>query len=78
MRNIKKGGVQIKMWDLGGQPRFRESWEKYCRGADGIVFVVDSSEKEMMEQSKIQLQHLLEFKSLEGIPVLVLGNKNDK
>ncbi len=78
MRNIKKGGVQIKMWDLGGQPRFRESWEKYCRGADGILFVVDSSEREMMEQSKIQLQQLLEFKSLEGIPVLVLGNKNDK
>jgi len=41
------------MWDLGGQPRFRESWEKYCRGADGILFVVDSSEREMMEQSKI-------------------------
>ena len=27
-RQLKKGNVSMKMWDLGGQPRFRESWEK--------------------------------------------------
>jgi ADP-ribosylation factor-like protein 8 len=27
-RQVKKGKVTMKMWDLGGQPRFRESWEK--------------------------------------------------
>jgi ADP-ribosylation factor-like protein 8 len=37
------------MWDLGGQPRFRESWEKYCRGADAIIFILDSSDQENIE-----------------------------
>ena len=30
-----------------------------------------------MEESRQQLHQLLEWPSLEGIPVLVLGNKND-
>ena len=34
----------MKLWDLGGQPRFRESWEKYCRDADVIIFVVDAAD----------------------------------
>jgi hypothetical protein len=24
-------------WDLGGQPRFRSMWERYCRGVNAIV-----------------------------------------
>ena len=27
----------IRSWDLGGQPRFRSMWERYCRGANAIV-----------------------------------------
>lgn len=26
-------------WDLGGQPRFRPMWERYCRGVNAIVYV---------------------------------------
>lgn len=32
MRKVTKGGVTIKLWDLGGQSRFRSMWERYCRG----------------------------------------------
>jgi ADP-ribosylation factor-like protein 8 len=42
MKEMKKGNVGLKVWDLGGQPRFRESWEKYCRNVDAIIFVIDS------------------------------------
>lgn len=31
MRKISKGNVTIKLWDIGGQPRFRSMWERYCR-----------------------------------------------
>lgn len=34
----------MKMWDLGGQPRFRSLWERYCRGVQAIVFVVDAAD----------------------------------
>ena len=44
MRKVTKGKVTIKLWDLGGQPRFRSMWERYCRGVHAIVYVVDSAD----------------------------------
>lgn len=37
MRKVTKGNVTIKVWDIGGQPRFRSMWERYCRGVNAIV-----------------------------------------
>ena len=41
-QRVNAGKVSMKLWDLGGQTRFRESWEKFCRDSDVIIFVVDS------------------------------------
>ena len=76
-RELQKGKVNFKMWDLGGQPRFRDSWEKYCRSASCIIFVIDSADQGNFETSKMQLQQLLQWPSVAGVPLLVLGNKND-
>lgn len=77
LRKVSKGKVQIKMWDLGGQPRFRGMWERYCRGVNAIVYVVDSANHEDIPVAKNELHDLLNKPSLENIPVLVLGSKND-
>merc|ERR550537_1387123 len=77
MRKVTKGKVTIKLWDLGGQPRFRSMWERYCRGVSAIVYVVDSSDADNIATSKSELHDLLAKPALEGVPVLVLGNKND-
>jgi ADP-ribosylation factor-like protein 8 len=48
MKKVTKGHVTIKAysppsmtlinrWDLGGQPRFRSMWERYCRGVNAIL-----------------------------------------
>ncbi|GBG00146.1 ADP-ribosylation factor 8B [Raphidocelis subcapitata] len=77
MRKVTKGAVTIKMWDLGGQPRFRSLWERYCRGVQAIVYVVDAADAAAVEAAARELHSLLERPSLDGIPLLVLGNKND-
>ncbi|XP_055338371.1 uncharacterized protein LOC129588232 [Paramacrobiotus metropolitanus] len=77
MRKITKGNVTIKLWDIGGQPRFRSMWERYCRGVTAIVYMVDAADQEKLEASKNELHNLLEKPQLHGIPVLVLGNKKD-
>ena len=30
---------RLQVWDIGGQPRFRSMWERYCRGVNAIVWV---------------------------------------
>lgn len=93
MKKVTKGNVTIKLWDIGGQPRFRTMWERYCRGVNAIVYVfshstpfffyqfnryvVDSADEDKLDASKKELHDLLAKPPLANIPVLVLGNKND-
>ncbi|KAF7726197.1 ADP-ribosylation factor-like protein 8B [Apophysomyces ossiformis] len=77
MRKVTKGNVTMKLWDIGGQPRFRSMWERYCRGVNAIVFVVDAADHDKLEAAQTELKNLLDKPQLANIPVLVLGNKND-
>ncbi|MBA0824466.1 hypothetical protein Goarm_021138 [Gossypium armourianum] len=78
MRKVTKGNVTIKLWDLGGQPRFRSMWERYCRAVSAIVYVVDAADPDNLSISRSELHDLLSKPSLSGIPLLLLGNKIDK
>jgi len=76
-RKVRKGNVTLKIWDVAGQPKFRSMWERYCNGVDAIVFVVDSIDTEKFNTARFELHQLLSQPSLTGVPLLVLGNKND-
>ena len=52
-------------------------WERYCRGVQAIVYVVDSSDQAKLASSKTEFYSLIEKPILKDIPVLVLGNKCD-
>lgn len=77
MKRVQKGHVTLKCWDLGGQPRFRSMWERYCRGVNAIVFIVDSADTDLHPVARDELHSLLQKPILDGIPLLVLGNKSD-
>ncbi|KAF9013466.1 Arl8a protein [Cyathus striatus] len=76
-RKLRKGNVTFKIWDVAGQPKFRSMWERYCNGVDAIVFVVDSVDQEKFNTARFELHQLLSQPTLAGVPLLVLGNKND-
>lgn len=46
------------------QTRFRSMWERYCRGVQAIVFVVDSADLDSLEAAKEELHSLLTKPSL--------------
>ena len=77
MRKVRKNNVVMKLWDLGGQARFRSMWERYCRGVNAIVFVVDSADKPKLAAAKKELYDLLARDQLRHIPLLILANKSD-
>lgn len=52
-------------------------WERYCRGVNAIVFIVDIADRRLIPQAKDELHALMSHQSLAGIPLLVLGNKSD-
>ncbi|KAG5918290.1 hypothetical protein E4U42_006927 [Claviceps africana] len=77
MKRVQQGRVSLKCWDIGGQPRFRTMWERYCRGVNAIVFIVDIADVDLIPQAKDELHSLMSYQTLAGIPLLVLGNKSD-
>ncbi|GIY85054.1 ADP-ribosylation factor-like protein 8B [Caerostris darwini] len=77
MRRVVQGRTVIKVWDLGGEKRFRSMWERYCRGVTVILYMVDAANHEKLEESVWELQNLLQKPQLSNIPILVLGNKTD-
>jgi ADP-ribosylation factor-like protein 8 len=77
VRRVQKGGVTLKIWDLGGHARFRTMWERYCRGVSAIVFVVDAADEPRFETARVELHDILARPVTAGIPVLVLANKSD-
>lgn len=77
MKRVQRGHVTLKCWDIGGQPRFRGMWERYCRGVNVIVFIVDVADTSLIADAKDELHSLMMQPLLSGIPLLVLGNKSD-
>jgi hypothetical protein len=59
MKRVQKGNVTLKCWDVGGQPRFQSMWERYCRGVNAILSVVDSSDLEAIPTAREELHLLL-------------------
>ena len=52
-------------------------WERYCRGVEAIVFVVDAADRASFAEATSELRALLQKPSIEGIPILIVGNKID-
>jgi len=77
MHKVQKGKVTIKVWDMGGQKKFRGMWERYCRGVSVVVFVVDSADQKNFTAAAKELKTLASKPTLSHIPLLVLLNKND-
>ena len=75
---LELGSIRIKAFDLGGHDIARKSWKGYFPGVDGIIYLIDSSALDRIEETKKELYGLLEVPELSKVPVVVLGNKIDK
>ena len=72
------GNIRFNSYDLGGHQAARKTWAEYCGTLDGIIFMVDAAEQVRMEESKKELDKLLDMPELSSVPFIVFGNKIDK
>ncbi|GMH50188.1 hypothetical protein TrRE_jg8485 [Triparma retinervis] len=78
---MKKQGITMKCWDIGGQEKYRGEWGRYTEGCSVILFVVDVADYEKMPTVKKELHKLVigaERGNTQPIPMLILANKIDK
>ena len=53
--------LRFKIFDLGGQKRFRDIWEGFLRRADVFIYVVDAADEERFGESKEEFDRALQY-----------------
>ena len=77
VEEIKYGNLSFTCFDIGGQDKIRKLWHNYYKGADAVVFVVDSNDKNRFPEVKKELHTLMNHPLLKQIPFLIFANKQD-
>lgn len=78
-RVIKIGRKQIKVqiWDTAGQERFHTVTTAYYRGADGIVFIFDITNKDSFRHVNDWLAEVNRY-TTDICKRILVGNKSDR
>lgn len=63
--------------DVGGQDKIRPLWRHYYQNTQGIIYVVDSNDRERIDEAALELQKVLREDELRDSVLLVLANKQD-
>ena len=77
VETLEHKNVTFTMWDIGGQDKIRALWRLYYQETDGIIFVVDSNDRERIQEAKDELFYLLKDDELKNCLLLVYANKQD-
>ncbi|XP_045915675.1 ADP-ribosylation factor-like protein 13B isoform X5 [Micropterus dolomieu] len=76
--DLKQGKFEVTIFDLGGGKRIRGIWKNYYSESHGVVFVVDSSDVQRIQETRDTMAEVLQHPRIAGKPVLVLANKQDQ
>lgn len=79
IENFTYQGLSFTAFDMSGQSRYRTLWGNYYRTSDGIIFVIDSSDKARILVAREELQQLLVHPDVlkRKTPILLFANKMD-
>lgn len=67
----------LAFWDMPGQQSFRKKWLIGLQDSNIIVYMIDIANQRRFEESKKEFWNILNRSELNGIPLLIIGNKTD-
>jgi ADP-ribosylation factor protein 6 len=77
VETVSYRNVKFNVWDVGGQDKIRPLWRHYYTGTQGLIFVVDCSDKERIEEAKKELHKIIFDREMKDAIILVFANKQD-
>jgi len=84
VETVEYKNLSFTVWDVGGQDKIRPLWRHYYQNTQGIIFVVDSNDRDRIDDSndyehsaKEELNRMLAEDELRDAVLLVFANKQD-
>jgi len=91
VESVEYKNISFTVWDVGGQDKIRPLWRHYYQNIQGIIFVVDSNDRDRIDDSNVnredgaertksakeELQLMLNEDELREAALLVFANKQD-
>nr|GEY82689.1 ADP-ribosylation factor 2-like [Tanacetum cinerariifolium] len=77
VESVEYKNISFTVWDIGGQDKLRPLWRFYFQNTEGIIFAVDSNDRDRVLEARDELHKILNEDELRDAVLLVLANKQD-
>merc|ERR1712162_1906 len=77
VETVEYKNISFTVWDVGGQDKIRPLWRHYYQNTQGLIFVVDSNDRDRIEDAKEELTKMLNEDEMRDAVLLVFANKQD-
>ena len=61
VETVEYKNISFTVWDVGGQDKIRPLWRHYFQNTQGLIFVVDSNDRERIAEARDELLGLPEL-----------------
>merc|ERR1711950_74697 len=77
VETVEYKNLSFTVWDVGGQDKIRPLWRHYYQGTNGLIYVVDSNDRDRSEDAREELTKMLNEDEMRDAVLLVFANKQD-
>ncbi|KAL8152120.1 hypothetical protein V2J09_021928 [Rumex salicifolius] len=77
VETVEYRNVSFTVWDVGGQDKIRPLWRHYFQNTHGLIYVVDSNDRDRALEAREELHRMLHEDELHNATLLVFANKQD-
>ncbi|KAG0592177.1 hypothetical protein M758_1G191300 [Ceratodon purpureus] len=77
VEKVQYKNVEFTVWDVGGQEKLRPLWRHYFNNTDGLIYVVDSCDRERISKAAVEFQQIINDPLMRNSAILVFANKQD-
>merc|ERR1712153_79356 len=77
VETVEYKNISFTVWDVGGQDKIRPLWRHYFQNSQGLIFVVDSNDRDRVDEARDELNRMLNEDELRESVLLVFANKQD-
>ncbi|CAK9170794.1 unnamed protein product [Ilex paraguariensis] len=77
VETVEYKNINFTVWDIGGQDQISRLWRFYFSNTQGLIFVVDSNDRDRAGEARDKLHKLLNEDELKDAVLLVFANKQD-